>query len=209
MKFSLQSKFSFHLGGGAHHAMTDQGRGFCLINDIVIGIRKLQNEKLIKSAWVIDVDDHKGDGTAQITQGDDSIITLSIHMKEGWPLDSSLENPRSFIESNVDIPISTSENREYLKKLKAGILDLQTNRPRPDIVVIVNGADPFEFDELESSSGIKLSKDEMLERDLFLYNHFSKRKISQTYLMAGGYGSRSWEIYHQFLDYLFMNHLMR
>ena len=34
MKFSLQSKFSFHLGGGAHHAMTDQGRGFCLINDI-------------------------------------------------------------------------------------------------------------------------------------------------------------------------------
>ena len=60
---------------------------FVLINDAIIAIRKLQRERIIKSAWVIDVDVHKGDGTAEMSHGDDSIITMSVHMKNGWPLD--------------------------------------------------------------------------------------------------------------------------
>ena len=70
-----------------HHAQRAYGDGFCIVNDIVIAIRKLQAEGLVRTAWVIDIDAHKGDGTAAITLGDDSIITLSIHMAQGWPLD--------------------------------------------------------------------------------------------------------------------------
>ena len=35
---------TFLLGGGMHHAMTGQGRGFCAINDIVISLKKLQGK---------------------------------------------------------------------------------------------------------------------------------------------------------------------
>ena len=45
MEQSLKSQFSYFLGGGMHHAMSFGGRGFCLVNDIVIGIRKLQKLK--------------------------------------------------------------------------------------------------------------------------------------------------------------------
>ncbi|GAB4019573.1 MAG: hypothetical protein Fur0010_21660 [Bdellovibrio sp.] len=80
---ALQTGFSFFLGGGMHHAMSFGGRGFCLINDMAIAIRHLQHRRLVKKVWVIDVDAHKGDGTAEIFQHDDSVQTLSIHMQDG------------------------------------------------------------------------------------------------------------------------------
>jgi acetoin utilization deacetylase AcuC-like enzyme len=145
-KDSLKTGFSYFLGGGMHHAMSFAGRGFCLVNDIVIAIRKLQKENLITTAWVIDVDAHKGDGTAEITSNDSSIVTMSIHMKEGWPLDSGSVRDPWFIQCKVDIGIAESEEHLYLAKLSAGLLELEKKIPRPDVAIIVNGADPFEFD---------------------------------------------------------------
>jgi len=124
-KNSLQTGFSYFLGGGMHHAMTFGGRGFCLINDIVISLRKLQKENLIKTAWVIDVDAHKGDGTAECTALDSSIITLSIHMNEGWPLNSGTVRSPWFIPSNIDIGVEENDEKQYLSKLKDGLLELK------------------------------------------------------------------------------------
>ena len=179
------------------------------ILEIVIGIKKLQVDGQIQKAWVIDVDAHKGDGTAEISEKDDSISTLSIHMAKGWPLDCREENSRSLIPSTVDIPIFEGEESEYLSRLEEGIAELSKLSPNPDLVVIVSGADPYELDELESSSLIQLSKEQMLNRDLFLYEYFRKENIAQTYLMAGGYGKESWKIYYQFLEQILKTHLVR
>jgi len=82
-RVALDKKFCFAFRGGMHHGQKDFGNGFCMLNDIVIAIRKLQTEQLIRTAWVIDTDAHKGDGTAALTRGDDTITTLSIHMAHG------------------------------------------------------------------------------------------------------------------------------
>lgn len=200
---ALDAGFSYHLGGGSHHAMSFGGRGFGLINDIVITLRKLQSEKKIKTAWVVDVDAHKGDGTSELTKDDLSIITLSIHMEKGWPLDEGdpLIDPW-FIPSNVDIPVGEHQSRDYLMLLEQGLETLEKKYPRPDLVLIVNGADPYEHDELQSSALLKLTKEEMLKRDLMLYHFFNDLKIPQSYVMSGGYGQRTWEIYAQFLNSL-------
>lgn len=200
-KSALETGFSYHLGGGAHHAMSFGGRGFGLLNDIVITLRKLQADGLIKTAWVVDVDAHKGDGTSELTQKDETIRTLSIHMRDGWPLDQG--NPESdpwFIPSDVEIGIGAEENRSYLVKLRAGLEELESKFKRPDLVLVVNGADPYEYDGLPSSGLLKLTKEEMLERDMMIFNFFNERKIPQTYVMSGGYGDRSWEVYSQFLN---------
>jgi acetoin utilization deacetylase AcuC-like enzyme len=97
------------------------------------------------------------------------------------------------------------EEDSYLVKLLAGLLSMENTRPWPDLVIIVNGADPFEADELESAKEIKLSKEIMLERDMMLYNFFKDSHIPQSYVMAGGYGKRSWEIYAQFLEFVGKN----
>lgn len=201
-KYALDHGFSYYLGGGMHHAMSFAGRGFCLVNDSVITLRRLQAEGVIKTAWIVDVDVHKGDGAPEILKDDPSIKTFSIHMKEGWPLNSgSLRDPW-FIPSTVDVGIDYGEEDQYLARLEAGLLDLEEICPNPDIVIVVNGADPYEFDELPSASFINLTKEQMMNRDKFLYQFFKSRNIPQSYVMAGGYGQKSWEIYLQFLKYV-------
>jgi acetoin utilization deacetylase AcuC-like enzyme len=196
---ALRTGFSFYLGGGLHHAMKAQGRGFCLVNDIVCSLKHLQKDKKIKTAWVIDIDAHKGDGTAQMTEGDPSIISLSIHMQNGWPLDTK-DCLESWIPSDIDIPIGKNENSKYLEKLKEGLSLLEKQFQKPDIAIIVQGSDPYENDVLPSTVDLKLNREQMLDRDLLVYNFLEKRSIPQAYVMAGGYGPDSWIIYRQFLE---------
>ncbi len=68
-RLALEKKFCFALSGGMHHGQKDYGKGFCMLNDIVIAIRKLQAENRVNTVWVIDVDAHKGDGTAWRCRG--------------------------------------------------------------------------------------------------------------------------------------------
>lgn len=201
-RYALQHGFSYYLGGGMHHSMSFGGRGFCLVNDMVITLRKMQAEGLIKTAWIVDVDVHKGDGAPEILQNDSTIKTFSIHMKEGWPLNSGTLRDPWFIPSTVDVGIEVGEEDQYLARLEAGLLELEEKAPQPDLVIVVNGADPYEFDELPSASFLNLSKEQMISRDKFLYQFFKSRNIPQSYVMAGGYGEKSWEIYQQFLKFV-------
>jgi acetoin utilization deacetylase AcuC-like enzyme len=202
-RLALQHGFCFSFTGGAHHAQHDFGNGFCLINDVVIAPRKLQFEKKVDRVWIIDVDAHKGDGTAALTAGDDSIRTLSVHMASGWPLDcpallaDGSPNP-SFIPSDIDIPIESGEEPYYLERLRAGLRKLEGG-DKADLAIVVCGADPYEKDELPSAAPLKLSLNQMFERDRLIYTWLKERNIPAVFLMAGGYGDEVWRVYAQFL----------
>lgn len=193
-----------------HHAKLDYGEGFCVVNDLVISIRKLQAEKKIGTVWIIDVDAHKGDGTASLTKDDESIFTLSIHMAKSWPLDgqefiNGKPNP-SFIPSDMDIPVEEGEDGLYVQKLREGLEKLKTFK-KPDIALVVDGSDPFEEDELPSTKGLKLSLEQMKERDISVYNFLKSQNIPGAYVMAGGYGENSWKVYAQFLEHVLLERL--
>lgn len=211
-RMALEKDFCFAFNGGMHHAQNDFGAGFCLLNDIVIAIRKLQAEKTIRKAWVIDLDAHKGDGTAALTRTDDSINTLSIHMANGWPLDgkahdsSGKPNP-SFLPSDIDIPVADGEDNFYNARLKEGLKQME-RLSLPDLAVVVCGADPYEEDELPSASALKLSLAQLAERDRFVYEFLKRHRIPQAYLMAGGYGESSWQVYAQFLEWVLLERLI-
>ena len=208
-RLALEKQFCFALAGGMHHGQKDYGKGFCMLNDIVIAIRKLQAEKRVQTVWVIDVDAHKGDGTAALTRDDSTITTLSIHMGDGWPLDevkydhAGNLNP-SFIDSDIDIPMARGEDHLYVSRLAEGLNQLE-KFPKPDLAVVVAGVDPFEKDELPSTADLQLSLKQMMQRDQLVYNFLKQRGIPAAFLMAGGYGNSSWQVYVQFLEWALMD----
>lgn len=206
-EIAFEKGFAFFLGGGLHHAMSSAGRGFCQFNDIVVAARSLLKKTSASNIWIIDLDAHKGDGTAQILRDDNSISTFSIHMGAGWPLDSertdSFGNPHPwFIDSDVDVPVFEGEEKEYMNKLREGMRLMQDKFPPPDFAIVVAGSDPYKKDGLASSSFLKLELDQMLERDMFVYDFFKSKDIPQLYLMSGGYGEFAHEPYIQFLDHI-------
>lgn len=202
---ALERGFCFYLGGGAHHGHYSFGHGFCIVNDSVIALRKLQAEGRIRSAWVVDVDAHKGDGTAALTDGDPSITTLSVHMAQGWPLDlpefdeEGRRHP-SFTPSNIDVDVVPGDEVTYVPHLGAALARLAAG-DRPDMVYVLDGADPYEHDELPSTAGLRLTREQMLTRDILIFETLKALELPQAWLMAGGYGERAWEPYPEFLSY--------
>jgi acetoin utilization deacetylase AcuC-like enzyme len=203
---ALENGFCFYFAGGMHHAHRDFGSGFCLINDIVIAARKLQAERRAFDIWIIDIDAHKGDGTAALTAGDRTIRTLSIHMARGWPLDGPSRLPDgtpnpSFTPSDIDIPIEPGEESQYIHRLRDGLVRLEAPGAA-DLAIVVCGADPYEKDELPSTAGLRLTLEQMLERDQMVYSFLEERGVPAAYLMAGGYGEDTWRVYAQFLRWV-------
>lgn len=197
--------FCFYFGGGMHHGQYDFGEGFCPVNDLVIAVRALQTAGRVETAWIIDVDAHKGDGTAALTRDDETIRTLSIHMAQGWPLDQPRTLPDgrpnpSHIPSDIDVPIDVGEEHTYLPRLAEAMEELERRYPLPDFLLVVDGADPYERDQLPSTTLLKMRRDQLLERDTMLYRWSRDRTVPALFVMAGNYGYHSWEIYSQFLE---------
>jgi acetoin utilization deacetylase AcuC-like enzyme len=202
---ALERRFCFYFGGGAHHAHPGFGHGFCVLNDSGIALRRLQAENRIRRAWVIDVDAHKGDGTADIFSGDPSVITVSVNMARGWPLDGPERLPNgalnpAFIPSDIDVPVDAGEEAQYVPRL-ADALERLASHPKPDLALVLLGADPYEHDELPSTSLLKLTLEQLGERDRLIYEFLAARGIPHACLMAGGYGVRAWEPYAKFLRF--------
>ncbi|MFO8065312.1 MAG: histone deacetylase family protein [Spirochaetota bacterium] len=200
---ALEHSSCFYLGGGMHHAKQDTGDGFCPVNDVVLAARKIQAEQPAAHIWILDLDVHKGDGTAALTAGDESICTLSIHMARGWPLDRDTYRPDgtlhpSHIPSDVDIPIEPGAEDVYLPNLAWGLEQLD-GFSRPDLAIVLYGADPYEKDRLPSAAGINLTLDQMFERDRLVYRFLRERSIPRAYLRSGGYGIDAAEPLTQFL----------
>src|SRR5712671_3990005 len=107
---ALRDGFGANLGGGFHHAYPGHGEGFCAIHDVAVAIRKLQQEKRIERAMVIDVDVHHGNGTAAIFLEDPSVFTLSIHQYNNYPS----HKPPSTIDIHLEDGVG---DEEYLTRL--------------------------------------------------------------------------------------------
>ncbi len=66
---ALDDGVAINIGGGFHHAFSDHGEGFCMINDVAVAIRRMQHDGRIRRAMTVDCDVHQGNGTASIFAG--------------------------------------------------------------------------------------------------------------------------------------------
>jgi acetoin utilization deacetylase AcuC-like enzyme len=190
---ALENGLTANLGGGYHHAFPDRGRGYCVIHDVGIAIRRLRKENKIKKVMVVDLDFHQGDGTAVIFKGDYDVFTLSVHSQEGWPDEKQ--------ESSMDIPIFQGEEHLYLEKLQSGV-SKALRHFAPDLVLYVAGSDPYEKDVLPGSAFLKMTLDQMKERDKFVIDSFAGLGIPLASVFAGGYGPHVWEVHYWSTHYL-------
>ncbi|MDI6751922.1 MAG: histone deacetylase [bacterium] len=175
-KISLKDGCGINVGGGFHHAYPDHGEGFCLLNDIAVGVRVLQHENLIKKALVIDCDLHQGNGTAFIFKNDPSVYTYSIHQENIYPLRKEKSN------RDVNLRPGTSEG-EYLAILEEDVLRMM-NVVEPELIVYVAGADPYCNDQL---GGLKVTIRGFIRRDEILFENAKKKGVPIVLVLAGGY----------------------
>src|SRR5882672_7152957 len=178
-KLALREGFGCNLGGGFHHAFANHGEGFCAIHDVAVAIRRLQADRAIHRAMVVDTDVHHGNGTAHIFSDDASVFTISIHQLNNYPA----HKPPSNVDLNLDDRVADDEYLETLLPVVAESLE----KFGPDIVFYVGGADPFCEDQL---GGLMLTKKGLKERDRRGFEEARKRGVPVATTLAGGYARR-------------------
>jgi acetoin utilization deacetylase AcuC-like enzyme len=176
---ALRDGFASNLSGGFHHAHPGHGEGFCAIHDVAVGIRKLQAERAIKKAMVVDTDVHHGNGTAAIFHDDPSVFTLSIHQLNNYPA----HKPPSSLDLHMDDGV---EDEEYLGALIPAVEEA-LDKFQPEILFYVGGADPYGEDQL---GGLSLTKEGLKQRDRRVFEEARRRGIPVATTLAGGYARR-------------------
>ncbi|MGZ3944060.1 MAG: histone deacetylase family protein, partial [Mucilaginibacter sp.] len=106
--YAFQYGIAINVAGGTHHAGTNWGEGFCLLNDQAIAANYLLNNKLDSSILIIDLDVHQGNGTAQIFENKPDVFTFSMHGANNFPYRKEI--------SDLDIPLPDNvADDEYLE----------------------------------------------------------------------------------------------
>lgn len=107
---ALQDGIAANLAGGTHHAMPDQGEGFCVFNDVAVAINILKQSMWARKILVIDCDVHQGNGTASIFKNNKDVFTFSIHGAKNYPF----KKPPSSMD--IGLPDNTGDTT-YLNSL--------------------------------------------------------------------------------------------
>lgn len=176
---ALRGSCAVTLCGGFHHAFPDHGEGFCLINDVAIAIRTLQRSDVMRRALTVDCDVHHGNGTAEVFRQDPSVFTLSIHQRDNYPY----TKPPSDIDIHLE---DRTRDETYLLRLGQGLASA-LGAFRPDLIVYLAGADPYEQDQL---GGLALTMEGLRRRDRLVFETARNAGIPVAVTLAGGYARK-------------------
>lgn len=175
-EFALDHGIAFNIAGGTHHAYTDHGEAFCMLNDQAIGARFLQHKAQARKILIVDLDVHQGNGTAQIFQGDDSVFTFSMHGESNYPFTKE--------RSDLDIPLKKGTgDQEYLDILKKTLPAL-IGQVRPDFIFYLAGVDVLKTDKLGT---LGLTVNGCKQRDELVLQTCQRHQIPLQCSMGGGY----------------------
>ena len=174
--FALEHGIAMNIAGGTHHAYTNHGEAFCILNDQAVAARYLQKKRGIKKILIVDLDVHQGNGTAEIFEHDASVFTFSMHGKNNYPFRKET--------SDLDIELADhTEDQEYLETLKQ-ILPKLIKIEKPEFIFYLSGVDILSTDKLGK---LGCTIEGCKQRDRYVLQTCHDINIPVQVSMGGGY----------------------
>ncbi len=174
---------ALNIAGGTHHAFSNRGEGFCLLNDQAVAAKWLLDKKIANRILIVDLDVHQGNGTAEIFRSNSQVFTLSMHGKSNYPLEKEV--------SDLDLEMENDTTDDvYLQVLRQNFATV-INDFRPDFLFYQCGVDVLKTDKLGK---LKLTQDGIRNRDLVVLSFAAENGIPLVCSICGGYSEEIREI---------------
>ena len=173
---ALENGIAMNIAGGTHHAYSNRGEAFCLLNDQAIGARYLLKQKKADKVMIVDLDVHQGNGTAEIFANDPHVFTFSVHGRNNYPFRKEC--------SDLDIALEDHTGdlcyMNILRETLPGLIEDQ----KPDFIFYLAGVDIIATDKL---GRLGLSIQGCRDRDAFVLQTCYQKGIPVQCSMGGGY----------------------
>jgi acetoin utilization deacetylase AcuC-like enzyme len=177
--YAKQFGVSLNVAGGTHHAFTNKGEGFCLLNDFAVAANYLLAHKLAIQILIIDLDVHQGNGTAQIFAGNPNVFTLSMHGRHNYPFFKE--------RSDLDIELEDGTNDNTYLQLMQDHIPQTIKMIQPDFIFYQAGVDILQTDKYGKLS---ITQQGCAMRDKLVFNWCKEFNIPIVVAMGGGYSPK-------------------
>lgn len=138
-----------------HHAMANQGMGFCVYANAVVAAHHARAVHGAKKIVILDWDVHHGNGTQDAFWRDDQVLFISLHQDDlfpvGWgAVDHVGEGPGQGFTVNVPLPAGTG-NAGYAIAFERIVTPI-VRQYNPDLIMVSAGQDASIMDPLARMS---------------------------------------------------------
>lgn len=174
--YAFDNGIAFNVAGGTHHAGSNWGEGFCMLNDQAIAANYLLHHGLANSILIIDLDVHQGNGTAEIFEQEPRVFTFSMHGANNFPYRKE--------KSDLDVPLPDGMEDEAFLSLVQQHVPRLIEQQKPDFIFYLSGVDVLASDKLGK---LALSRAGCKERDRLVLQHCKQAGIPVQVSMGGGY----------------------
>lgn len=176
--FAFQHGVALNVAGGTHHAFSDHGEGFCLLNDFAVAANFLLNSGRVSRMLIVDLDVHQGNGTAAIFAHEPRVFTFSMHGRHNYPF----HKEHSDLDVNLEDGIADEEYLGLLHTHLPQVLD----EVRPELVFYLSGVDILDTDKFGK---LKVSMAGCRKRDEYVFSSLQSRGLPCVVAMGGGYSA--------------------
>lgn len=179
--------FGVNVSGGWHHSRRDGAAGFCIFNDVAVGIIYAFVNLSIDKIYYIDIDAHHGDGVYYSFEEDPHVYIFDIH-EDGHYLypgtGFEYERGRGVGEgTKINIPLPPYSGDELLLKYIREAYEFGV-KIHPDLILIQGGMDGLSGDPL---THLNYSVDGYLEALSELLKLAKYLDVGLVFLGGGGY----------------------
>jgi len=185
---ALRDGVSAALVSGFHHACADHGEGFCTFNGLAVTIDALVATGEIRTAAVLDMDLHYGNGTAQLASSRPHLFALSLYGNDFWDNFCYRDvSERQHVDgsNHVSFALPAGCDRKTLFAIMDQALPLLAER-KPNLLLYQAGADPYFEDPY---SPLALDHEDLRARDRRVFEFTKAHGIPVAWVLAGGYTS--------------------
>jgi acetoin utilization deacetylase AcuC-like enzyme len=173
-----------------HHAMADQGMGYCVFSNAVIATKVEQQTHGVEKVLILDWDVHHGNGTQAAFWSDPSVLFISLHQEDLYPAGWGAVDQVGVEEGEgftVNIPLPAGAgNAAYAAAFEQLVIPIAMQY-NPDLVIVSAGQDASVFDPLARMSVTTAGYQAMCQAMLGIADACCEGKLVVT--QEGGYAA--------------------
>jgi len=168
-----------------HHARPGTAMGFCLVNNIAVGVLHALEAHGLERVAVVDFDVHHGNGTeeilAGIEHGEARVLMTSFFQHPFYPY-SGTDDPR---DNMVNIPLPAGSDGTRVRALVDEVWVPRLERFRPQMIFVSAGFDAHREDDIGQMSLVEADYVYITQRLMEVARRHSEGRIVSS--LEGGY----------------------